>query len=370
MSETNNFINHFEVSNFKKFDHLVVKDIGQFNLITGDNNVGKTCLLEALLFNEDKLKLIISVNYNLLAKRGLVDSFIDNVNSIINIDSNYRENEFAFISRLNGKPIEFIFNNRKIDILNLRHKVGHDISGEYYEFINKVKLFEYKENNLNSENWIVFKLDDEITYLSDLTSKYYYELKHMYDVMPALMIPDDISYYSQVREELILNNVESIIEELNILFNLSITYLTIKNFSKDSRIYETDILIKTESRNELHSIFNYGEGLKRVLHVLFMLFVADSNKVVIDEIDTGIHYTKLKMFWVQILKICYKFNIQLFATTHSQECIEAYAQALEELGLEGDGRLINLKEEYNQIKAYSYPYPEFDHLIDLNTELR
>jgi AAA15 family ATPase/GTPase len=48
-----NSITRFEVSNFKKFDHLIVENIGQVNLITGDNNVGKTTLLEALVFSED-----------------------------------------------------------------------------------------------------------------------------------------------------------------------------------------------------------------------------------------------------------------------------------------------------------------------------
>ena len=49
----NSHLTYFKVENFKKFDSLEVNDIGQFNLIVGDNNVGKTCLLEALLFDED-----------------------------------------------------------------------------------------------------------------------------------------------------------------------------------------------------------------------------------------------------------------------------------------------------------------------------
>ena len=49
----NNHFSYFKIENFKKFDSLEVSDIGQFNLIVGDNNVGKTCLLEALLFDED-----------------------------------------------------------------------------------------------------------------------------------------------------------------------------------------------------------------------------------------------------------------------------------------------------------------------------
>ena len=42
----NQHLTYFKVENFKKFNSLEVKDIGQFNLIVGDNNVGKTVFLE------------------------------------------------------------------------------------------------------------------------------------------------------------------------------------------------------------------------------------------------------------------------------------------------------------------------------------
>ncbi|MBK8425752.1 MAG: AAA family ATPase [Lewinellaceae bacterium] len=46
-------LTYFKVENFKRFDSLELTDIGQFNLIVGDNNVGKTSVLEALLFDKD-----------------------------------------------------------------------------------------------------------------------------------------------------------------------------------------------------------------------------------------------------------------------------------------------------------------------------
>ena len=65
-----NHLTYFKVENFKKFESLEVNDIGQFNLIVGDNNVGKTCLLEALLFDESP-KQLLSNFYLSLTKRGL-----------------------------------------------------------------------------------------------------------------------------------------------------------------------------------------------------------------------------------------------------------------------------------------------------------
>ena len=57
---TNQHLSYFKVNNFKKFKSLEVKDIGQFNLIVGDNNVGKTSFLESLLFNETNYNQFLS----------------------------------------------------------------------------------------------------------------------------------------------------------------------------------------------------------------------------------------------------------------------------------------------------------------------
>ena len=71
-------LSYFKVENFKRFDNLEVKDIGQFNFIVGDNNVGKTSLLEALLFDdEDYNQFLSSLAYSLFVK-GILQSNIAN----------------------------------------------------------------------------------------------------------------------------------------------------------------------------------------------------------------------------------------------------------------------------------------------------
>ncbi|MBC7447591.1 MAG: AAA family ATPase, partial [Hymenobacteraceae bacterium] len=47
------FIQDITIRNFKCFEELKIEGCGQFNLILGDNNVGKTSVLEALLVDEN-----------------------------------------------------------------------------------------------------------------------------------------------------------------------------------------------------------------------------------------------------------------------------------------------------------------------------
>ena len=53
MGDTSKHLTYFKVENFKRFESFEMKDLGQFNLIVGDNNVGKTSVLEALLIDID-----------------------------------------------------------------------------------------------------------------------------------------------------------------------------------------------------------------------------------------------------------------------------------------------------------------------------
>lgn len=50
-----------EIRNFRAFEHMRIEQLGRVNLITGKNNVGKTCLLEALQLYASKSSLPASI---------------------------------------------------------------------------------------------------------------------------------------------------------------------------------------------------------------------------------------------------------------------------------------------------------------------
>jgi AAA15 family ATPase/GTPase len=73
----------------------------------------------------------------------------------------------------------------------------------------------------------------------------------------------------------------------------------------------------------------------------------------IDEIDTGVHYSRLKDFFKSLLLVAKEQGKQIFATTHSKECIEYFKEALKELEYESDGRIIRLADTKSGIRAYT-----------------
>jgi len=66
-----------------------------------------------------------------------------------------------------------------------------------------------------------------------------------------------------------------------------------------------------------------GQGIFRLVAILSVLLGMKPQLCVIDEIENGIHYTALPRMWRGLAKVSELLGIQIFATTHSKECLEA-----------------------------------------------
>lgn len=72
-----------------------------------------------------------------------------------------------------------------------------------------------------------------------------------------------------------------------------------------------------------------GDGLWRLLGVALAMVQARGGVLLIDEIDTGLHYSVLVDMWRLVLETARSLDVQVFATTHSRDCYEALAAVAE-----------------------------------------
>ena len=72
-------------------------------------------------------------------------------------------------------------------------------------------------------------------------------------------------------------------------------------------------------------ITKYGEGLQRIFEIALLLAYCNNGVLCIDEIDSGIHNKLLKKFTKFVLDLASEFNVQVFVSTHSKECVDAFA---------------------------------------------
>jgi hypothetical protein len=75
-----------------------------------------------------------------------------------------------------------------------------------------------------------------------------------------------------------------------------------------------------------------GEGIKRLLTVLLAIASTAGGVVLIDEIENGLHYSVQQKVWEAIAHAARQADVQVFATTHSWECIQAAHHAFQDSG--------------------------------------
>ena len=112
-----------------------------------------------------------------------------------------------------------------------------------------------------------------------------------------------------------------------------------------------------------------GDGVGRLLSMTLAFHQALDGTILIDEIENGLHYSVLVDVWKNLDRLSREFNVQVFATTHSYECIVAANSAFTEL--ESDElHLHRLYRRDDQVKAVTYDKQALDTNIEALWELR
>ncbi|MDM8567379.1 AAA family ATPase, partial [Candidatus Halobeggiatoa sp. HSG11] len=82
--------------------------------------------------------------------------------------------------------------------------------------------------------------------------------------------------------------------------------------------------LKLKNKESLILLSSLGEGINRYIAILCAIWASKDGFLFIDEIENGIHYTNYKKLWKIIFQVSIDANCQIFATSHSKECIEAF----------------------------------------------
>lgn len=61
--------------------------------------------------------------------------------------------------------------------------------------------------------------------------------------------------------------------------------------------------------------------MRRILALALAVNQVPGGILLIDEVDTGLHYSVMGDLWRSLVEAARQFDIQVFATTHSLDCI-------------------------------------------------
>jgi ABC-type branched-subunit amino acid transport system ATPase component len=80
--------------------------------------------------------------------------------------------------------------------------------------------------------------------------------------------------------------------------------------------------------NEVSPLSTFGDGLRRLVHLIACAARAQDGLLLIDELEIGLHAGVMTAILPRLFALCDAFNVQVFATTHSLEAVDAFVEGL------------------------------------------
>ncbi len=97
-----------------------------------------------------------------------------------------------------------------------------------------------------------------------------------------------------------------------------------------------------------------GDGIWRMLGLALNVVHSRDGILLIDEIDTGLHHTVMQKMWKFLYAAARRYNIQVFATTHSRDCYQSLAIICNDpQSADGDVTMQRVERGREEAVAYS-----------------
>lgn len=129
-------------------------------------------------------------------------------------------------------------------------------------------------------------------------------------------------------------------------------------------------VVKLKYSSTFCSLGSMGKGINRIFTYILAMVNVPNGILLIDEIENGLHYTTQELLWKTIFKLSKELKVQVFATTHSDDCIYSFGKVLNEThNLQGQLIRLEKKNEKN-IRVTKYDVEELDVIYKQGIEVR
>ena len=112
-----------------------------------------------------------------------------------------------------------------------------------------------------------------------------------------------------------------------------------------------------------------GEGAVRILGIALALANSRGGFLLIDEAENGIHHSVQRDYWRMVLQAAHDNNVQVIATTHSGDCVRAFAQEAVDNDTV-DGVLFRLEKDDDGIYPIEYSEEDLKVCAEQGIEVR
>jgi len=112
----------------------------------------------------------------------------------------------------------------------------------------------------------------------------------------------------------------------------------------------------------------YGEGVQRIFFISLLFASAQNGVILIDEFENAIHAELISNFAEFVYDLSELFNVQVFLTSHSKECIDAFVNNIPDKNAFSATALVDID---GKITTREFSGKEFTRLVEAgNVDLR
>lgn len=348
---------NIEIKNFRGVDHLKIDDFSRVNVFLGQNNSGKTTVLEAIAMLMAMSNPDIPQAINAVRARKPFSKFIDIQYFFKNLDVSASPEVMAEQTDGNSRHLKlalsYVF-DELADPQNEPQQMGT------VKYVNTLEMnFDVSRgaSNQGYQSWL--RVNSQGLVVNRKVADGYLESKR------AWLTPSDLMTSNLANDlaELFKRNRKDAILALLKLFDSHITGI---------EILTDDIYVGFEGKTQMLSLSMMGDGLRRYLNIVAAAANPLIDILLIDEIDNGLHYSIYGKLWQSLFALAHATDKQIYVTTHSKETLFYLNDMLQEVpDYKSDMRLYTLERTIKKgMQAYMYTYEGLAEACGNDVELR
>ena len=330
-----------KIENFRGFQSFELQQLGRINLLVGENNSGKTSILEAIQLLQ--LNAPARVFAEICANRG----------EFLITESQKSQIELDVRHLFHGHQIELGtgFTITKNDSHQMIVSVGRNLiedlsapSGAYFQLDSTYDppitdgqgfdlIVKRAGSKVKDESDARIHLTKNLRISMPSTNGNAYKAERNFVRPSSLKVTDIVKLFDEIvltPDEEVVYEALRVIEPIKRIAPVTPQFFNVVELTQLGIPAQFrggfDILHESGERLPIGSM---GDGIWHILGLVLSAIASKKRILLVDEIDSGLHFRAMLGMWKVIWRIVEKLNIQVFATTHSRDCWESLAELAE-----------------------------------------
>lgn len=369
------------IQGFRKYEDFSLDGFGQINFILGDNNVGKTSILEAI-YTWACGKSVLPLTYIPLTRGRyygnsspywVMEELLATVNNRKQLPL-----RMSFVAQADGDLVSFSHKITPSDLLteydSSYKRIPDGLVTRSNDYADSVVARSSVLNPVQPTivaRWEVKDAQGDESAIDitvpqvQVSETRPFRLARFIDVLSHISVAENVQMYSSLKRERLMREV---VEAIGVAFP-EIADFEVIPYPDGSQAPVSAV----RSNGETLPLYAYGDGVQKWFFVLGAMSLYKNAIVCINEVDSGLHPGAQVDFSVSMIRSALRNGVQLFLTTHNIEFMDHFLNGLSSMdGVPEDCvRIITLREIDGDVRVRNLDAAEAREARDsFNLELR